>query len=198
MEDFPSLDPCTHGAGHFKTEYSGYLVPDEDTWRLRLLMKLLLHWREIDTCGEDVTTITEFIDPLCTSWGVEPPNYSNTFHFKEATISKPLWTVLYIKNLSTILAVYGPRNWTILAIYGPRNKLEPFWLFMAPEIANLWQFMAPETAPFWWFLLLDSRARNRQNGSVSGTINPPVYGYFWNLPAKFVSFHTCLSQYLQV
>ena len=27
-----------------------------------------------------------------------------------------------IKNLLTILAVYGPRNWTTLAIYGARNK----------------------------------------------------------------------------
>ena len=54
-----------------------------------------------------------------------------------------------IKNLSTILAVYDPRNWTILAIYVPRIKREPFWLFMAPEIINSWQFMAPETAPFW-------------------------------------------------
>ena len=40
-------------------------------------------------------------------------------------------------------------NWTILAIYGPRNRLEPFWQFLAPEIANSWQFMVPETAPFW-------------------------------------------------
>ena len=29
---------------------------------------------------------------------------------------------LDINDLSTILAVYGPRNWTILAIYGARNK----------------------------------------------------------------------------
>ena len=39
-----------------------------------------------------------------------------------------------------------------MAIYGSRNKLEPFWLFMAPEIAISWQIMAPETAPFWLFL----------------------------------------------
>ena len=61
-------------------------------------------------------------------------------------------TTPFIKNLSTILAIYGPINWTILAIYGPRNKLEPFWLFMVQEIANSLQFMAPETAPFWLFL----------------------------------------------
>ena len=55
----------------------------------------------------------------------------------------------FIKDLSTILAVYGPRNWTILASYGARNKGEPFWQFMAPEIAIFWQFMDPEIAPFW-------------------------------------------------
>jgi hypothetical protein len=51
--------------------------------------------------------------------------------------------------MSNILEVNGPRNCTILAIYGARNKREPFWQFMAPEIAISWQFMAPETAPFW-------------------------------------------------
>ena len=67
MEEFPTLDPWTHGAAHFKTQYRGYLVPDEDQWRLPLLKKLLYQRREMDTCGEDVTTITELIDSLCTS-----------------------------------------------------------------------------------------------------------------------------------
>ena len=67
MEEFPTVDPWRHGAAHFKTEYRGYLVPDEDQWRLPLLKKLLYQRREMDTCGEDVTTITELIDSLCTS-----------------------------------------------------------------------------------------------------------------------------------
>ena len=96
---------------------------------------------------------------------------------------KSSWSMLAawqksIKDLSTILAVYGTRNWTILAIYGARNKWEPVWQFMAPEIAIYWQFMAPETRPFWWFLVLESGTRNRQNGAVSGTRNcrlaPPL------------------------
>jgi hypothetical protein len=50
-----------------------------------------------------------------------------------------------IKDLSTILAVY---------------ELEPFWQFMAPEIAKSRQFMAQETASFCRFLVPDSGARN--------------------------------------
>ena len=41
------------------------------------------------------------------------------------------------------------KNCTILAIYVSRNELEPFWQFMAPEIAISGQFLATETAPFW-------------------------------------------------
>jgi hypothetical protein len=36
--------------------------------------------------------------------------------------ASPYSLQISIKDLSTILAVYGPRNWTILAIYGARNK----------------------------------------------------------------------------
>jgi hypothetical protein len=38
-----------------------------------------------------------------------------------------------------------PQELDHFAIYGARNKVEPFWQFMAPEIAISWQFMAPET-----------------------------------------------------
>ena len=84
-----------------------------------------------------------------------------------------IWLVRHysIKDLLTILAVYGHRNCTILAIYGSRNEWEPIWQFMAPEITISWQFMAPETAQFWWFLVPDSGSRNIKNGAVSGARN---------------------------
>ena len=81
-------------------------------------------------------------------WNVQPS--VKVIKFKTPGFFKtPFIRILHIKILSTILAIYGPINWTILAIYDPRNKLEPFWQFMAPEIANSWQFVVPETAPFW-------------------------------------------------
>ena len=88
---------------------------------------------------------------------------------------KSSWSMLAawqksIKDLSTILAVYGTRNWTILAIYGTRNKWEPCWQFMAPEIAISCHFLSPESPPFWWFLVPDYGARNRQKDAVSGAI----------------------------
>jgi hypothetical protein len=55
MEEFPTLDPWTHGAGYLQTKFRGFLVPDEDQLRLTLLRKLLYQCRELDTCGEDVT-----------------------------------------------------------------------------------------------------------------------------------------------
>ena len=40
MEEFPTIDPWTHGAGYFRTEYRGYPVQDEDQWRFPLMTKL--------------------------------------------------------------------------------------------------------------------------------------------------------------
>ena len=70
-----------------------------------------------------------------------------------------------IKDLSIILAVYGPRNWIIFAIYCPRIEWESFSLFMGPdmdhsdefcfwilgpEISRMVQFLAPESASLFW------------------------------------------------
>ena len=41
-----------------------------------------------------------------------------------------------IKDLSIILAVYGPKNWIFFAIYCPRNEWESFWLFMGPLVSK--------------------------------------------------------------
>ena len=127
-----------------------------------------------------------------------------------------------IKNLSTVLAIYGPINWTILAMFGPRNKLEPFWQFMEPDIANFWHFMVPETAPFWWYLLGSEIAKLVQflgpetariwlfiGDFCWGHKSPKwcslwgqkvlTYGYFWNFSWNICfSFQPCLRQYIKV
>ena len=70
-----------------------------------------------------------------------------------------------IKDLSIILAVYGPRNWIIFAIYCPRIEWESFSLFMrpdmdlsdefwfwilGPEISRMVQILAPESVSLFW------------------------------------------------
>ena len=55
MEEFPTLDPWTHGAGYFKTEYKGYPVSNIYQWRLPLQKKLLYQHREMDTMERMLT-----------------------------------------------------------------------------------------------------------------------------------------------
>ena len=55
MEEFPTLDPWTHGAGYFKTEYKGYPVSNIYQWRSPLQNKLLYQHREMDTMERMLT-----------------------------------------------------------------------------------------------------------------------------------------------
>ena len=82
----------------------------------------------------------------------------------------------HIKDLSTILALSGARNRPILAISGARWKLEPFWRFLAPEIATFRRFLAPEIAPYWRFLGPDW---NYHHFGDFWRQKSPSFGYFW-------------------
>jgi hypothetical protein len=59
----PLLNPATWSRRNTRDINT---VPNEDQWRLPLLQNLLYQHREMDTYGEDVKTITELIDSLCT------------------------------------------------------------------------------------------------------------------------------------
>ena len=61
------LDPWTCSTGQLKEKYNFYPVPDEDAWRLPLLVKLLNQRMEMRACDEPTTTISELIDSLCYS-----------------------------------------------------------------------------------------------------------------------------------
>ena len=62
-----NLDPWTRSAACFKGGYVGYTVPEVDRWRLPLLRKLLAKRSEMVVCEEEVDTITDLIDSLCSS-----------------------------------------------------------------------------------------------------------------------------------
>ena len=62
-----NLDPWTRSATCFKGGYVGYTVPEVDRWRLPLLRKLLAKRSEMVVCEEEVDTITDLIDSLCSS-----------------------------------------------------------------------------------------------------------------------------------
>ena len=62
-----NLCPWTKSPATFKKNYVGYQVPPEDSWRLSLLGKLLVERRDMNTCGDDTSTITGLIDSLCVS-----------------------------------------------------------------------------------------------------------------------------------
>ena len=61
------LDPWTMSSKTFKAAYKGYLVPEQDKWRLSLLERLLSQRREMATCDENVEPVTELIDSLCST-----------------------------------------------------------------------------------------------------------------------------------
>ena len=62
-----NLDPWTQPVGKFKIEYTGYMVPEQDMWRLPLLQRLLDQRRDMVACEEEVEEITGLIDSLCSS-----------------------------------------------------------------------------------------------------------------------------------
>ena len=62
-----NLDPWTQHVGQFKTNYTGYIVPEVDKWRAALLQKLLDQHRNMVACEEELETITSLIDSLCSS-----------------------------------------------------------------------------------------------------------------------------------
>ena len=62
-----SLDPWTRSSRMFKAAYKGYIVPEQDKWRLPLLERLLSQRREMSTCDENVESVTELIDSLCST-----------------------------------------------------------------------------------------------------------------------------------
>ena len=59
----PRKDPVTS----FKSKNIGYTTPEEDTWRLPFLVKLLDQRSELFTCEEDTANIDELIESLCAS-----------------------------------------------------------------------------------------------------------------------------------
>ena len=62
-----NLDPWVRSAVCFKSGYVGYIVPEVDRWRLPLLRKMLNQRSEMVVCEEEVDTITDLIDSLCSS-----------------------------------------------------------------------------------------------------------------------------------
>ena len=67
IEEEFGKNPRNESPGSFKRTYKGYMVPREDSWRLTLLGKFLEQRREMVTCGEDSSTITDLINALCIS-----------------------------------------------------------------------------------------------------------------------------------
>ena len=62
-----SLDPWTQHVTQFHKMYQGYSVPEQERWRLPLLVKLLEQRRVMAACEEEVEDITGLIDSLCSS-----------------------------------------------------------------------------------------------------------------------------------
>jgi hypothetical protein len=67
LEEEFGLDPWVSSSSQLADQYSIYGVPDEDTWRLPLLVKLLDQKREMQTMNEKTQTLSELIDSLCYS-----------------------------------------------------------------------------------------------------------------------------------
>ena len=61
------VDPWNCSSAQLADKYKVYDVPDEDQWRLPLLVKLLDQRREISACEERTKTVSELIDSLCHS-----------------------------------------------------------------------------------------------------------------------------------
>jgi hypothetical protein len=67
LKEVFNLDPWTQPVGLFKKMYSGYSVPEVDSWRLPFLQRLLEQRRDMGACDEEVDAITGLIDSLCSS-----------------------------------------------------------------------------------------------------------------------------------
>ena len=67
LQEVLNLDPWTESVGKFKKMYKGYLVPEDDSWRLPLLKRLLDQHKEMIACEEEVEAISGLIDSLCSS-----------------------------------------------------------------------------------------------------------------------------------
>ena len=67
IEEEFGLDPWVSSSAQLGEKYCQYTVPDEDRWRLPLLVKLLDQKRDMAVMEEKTKTISELIDPLCYS-----------------------------------------------------------------------------------------------------------------------------------
>ena len=67
IERLFQLNPRMDPASVFKVKDIGYMVPEEDQWRLPFLEKLLDQRRELWTCEEETSHIDELIESLCNS-----------------------------------------------------------------------------------------------------------------------------------
>ena len=78
--------PWNNPPSYFKRAYQGYMVPTEESWRLPLLEKLLKQRREMVTCGEDSSTISNmhkgFVDLFYDFW------IQKSHHFYDFWIQK--------------------------------------------------------------------------------------------------------------
>ena len=61
------LDPWRSSSRLFQNVYKLYEVPEADKWRLSLLKKLMTSKYEMAVCDEDIETITELIESLCST-----------------------------------------------------------------------------------------------------------------------------------
>ena len=66
MNEF-NLDPWTQPVMSVAKEYKMYETPAQDTWRSSLLLPLMKEKHEMDVSGEDVETISDLIESLCSS-----------------------------------------------------------------------------------------------------------------------------------
>ena len=67
IEEEFGLDPWVSSSAQLGEKYCQYNVPDEDRWRLPLLVKLLDQKRDMAVMEENTKTISELIDSLCYS-----------------------------------------------------------------------------------------------------------------------------------
>ena len=67
IEEEFGLDPWVSSSAQLGEKYCLYHVPDEDRWRLPLLVKLLDQKRDMAVMEENTKTISELIDSLCYS-----------------------------------------------------------------------------------------------------------------------------------
>ena len=67
IEEEFGLDPWVSSSAQLGEKYCQYTVPDEDRWRLPLLVKLLDQKRDMAVMEENTRTISELIDSLCYS-----------------------------------------------------------------------------------------------------------------------------------